>query len=662
MLSMDRAAAAVSAERPAGPSRLSPVAALLLAVSCGLCGGLLDVGVIVAKKAFWNKDGFYRSPSDFPWTVPAGHAMLLAVPGAAVAALNARRRPRIAPRTAAWLFAALALAGALLRAPLYTAASLVLAAGLGWWISDLLVAAGAVGDRRRLARGGARLLAVLAVLAGLSSGRQAWREARAVAALPPAPPRARNVILIVWDTVRAYDLSSYGYDRDTTPNLTRWARQGVRYAQAAATAPWTFPSQSSFFTGRWPFQLNSQWQPALDTADPTLAEYLASRGYQTVGFAANTRCCSYETGLGRGFARYEDYVLSPLWLLARTVPGKWLLQHAPGLLSDHDAKWAGIESRDARAVDDAFLGWVGRRRTDRPFFAYLNYFDAHEPYIPPPGYERRFGTPPQSAADYQYLVDFVGVDKNRVSPRELSLVRGGYDNCIAYLDDELGRLLDTLRARGLLENTDVIITSDHGEGFGEHNIFGHAYGVEMDECGVPLVILSPTAPAGRVVYSPVSLRDLPATVVDLLGLSAGAPLPGRSLAAYWNVPPGHAPELASPVLCEQAYDSVLAPDARQGRGNPRFQMSLMTMGMHYIRTGTGEEKLYDVIDDPYERINVARLPTAEAWLPVLRKMLLKALTENPGSAEAEHGYLASYRRWLAEAAGAPGPGRVALRR
>ena len=117
------------------------------------------------------------------------------------------------------------------------------------------------------------------------------------------------------------------------------------------------------------------------------------------------------------------------------------------------------------------------------------------------------------------------------------MARDCYDDCIAYLDEQLGRLLDELERQGLLANTDVIITSDHGEAFGDHGILGHSYSVNLDEIGVPLVILSPDAPAGREVYSPVSLRDLPATVVDRLGLSDGSPFPGRSLAAYWGLPP-----------------------------------------------------------------------------------------------------------------------------
>ena len=116
-------------------------------------------------------------------------------------------------------------------------------------------------------------------------------------------------MLIVWDTVRSYNLSLHGYPRDTTPNLTKWALKGVRYDRALAPAPWTYPSHSSFFTGQWPFKLNTQWNFRLDTPDSTLAEYLTSCGYQTAGFSANTNHCSYETGLARGFAHFEDYAL-----------------------------------------------------------------------------------------------------------------------------------------------------------------------------------------------------------------------------------------------------------------------------------------------------------------------------------------------------------------
>ena len=142
------------------------------------------------------------------------------------------------------------------------------------------------------------------------------------------------------------------------------------------------------------------------------------------------------------------------------------------------------------------------------------------------------------------------------------MARDCYDDCIAFLDEQLGRLLDELQGQGLLDNTDVIITSDHGEEFGEHAFFGHAHNTNLDAIGVPLVILSPRAPAGRVVMNPVSLRDLPATVVDLLGLSDGSPFPGRSLTAYWDPGPGQLAESTSPALTEQAEAAAFQPQPR----------------------------------------------------------------------------------------------------
>ena len=312
-------------------------------------------------------------------------------------------------RAGSWLFATLAIWAALLRLPLYGACSLLLAAGLGRPISDAVATRGRSPRTVRYTLAG--LLGLLGVLAALSSGRQAIREHLAVAGLPPPPAGARNVVLIVWDTVRAYNLSLYGYPRNTTPNLARWARKGVRYNLALAPAPWTYPSHSCFFTGQWPFQLNSQWKFTLDTPDPTLAEYLASRGYQTAGFAANTNCCNYETGLDRGFAHFEDYPLTPRSLLGRTVPGNWILMNILYRGHYHDMKWIGLQSRGARGINEAFLDWLRRRRPDRPFFAFLNYFDAHEPYIPPPGYEGRFGIRPRPPRDYQFLFDYMGMDK-----------------------------------------------------------------------------------------------------------------------------------------------------------------------------------------------------------------------------------------------------------
>jgi len=633
-----------AARRLHGRIPLSPTAAVLLAISFGLCGGYLDLGVILFKKLCLNPEGSFRSASDFPWTVPVSHAVLLVIPGVVVAAVNRLRPKLVSLSVASWLFATLAIWSALLRLPMYGACSLLLAVGLARPISNVVVARGLYSRPMRSIL--TAILGLLIVLAALSSGRRAISESRAVAGLPSAPPGARNVVLIVWDTVRASYMSLYGYPRDTTPNLSGWARKGVRYDRAIAPAPWTFPSHCSFFTGQWPFRLDSQWKYTLDSPHSTLAEYLSSRGYQTTGFVANTDCCNYETRLDRGFAHFEDYALTPRSLVSRTVAGKWILENLLCFGDYYNKKWIGLQSRGARAINDAFLDWLSQRRTDRPFFAFLNYFDAHAPYIPPPGREGRFGIRPVTPGDYQVLVDFVEKNKDLISKREVLMARDCYHDCLAFLDDQLGRLLDELQGQGLLGNTDVIITSDHGEEFGEHAFFGHAHNTNLDAIGVPLVIISPRAPRGRVVSSPVSLCDLPATVVDLLDLSEGSPFPGRSLTAYWGLGHGQLPEITSPALTEQAEAAAFQTQPRPGREHPGFQMSLVASGHHYIRHGMGLEQLYDLRVDPFERVNLMASTATKHRVTAFRKRLLDVLTDNPGSIKVEKAYLEPYRKWL----------------
>jgi arylsulfatase A-like enzyme len=634
-----------AARRTPGQLPLSPTTAVLWSLALGLCGGYLDLLFMLWKSTFWHEHVPVRIGRDFSWTLPVSHAILLLIPGLVVAVMNRLRPGLVSLRAGTWLFAAMALWAALLRLPLYGAGSLLLAVGMARLIGDAV--ASRFRSPRPVRRTLAGLLGLLGILAALSSGREAIRESRAVAGLPRAPAGARNVILIVWDTVRAYDLGAYGSRRNTTPNLSRWARRGVRYHSAMAPAPWTYPSHGSIFTGQWPFQINTQWKFTLDTPYPTLAEYLSSRGYQTAGFAANTQCCNYETGLARGFAHFEDYTLTPRSLLGRSVPGNWILMNVLYRGLYYDKKWIGLQSRGARGTNQAFFEWMRRRRPDRPFLAFLNYFDAHEPYIAPPAYEGRFGLRPRTPGDYNILFNFVGLGKDSTMKREFQMARDGYDDCIAFLDDQLGRLLGELQRQGLLDETVVIITSDHGEAFGDHGTFGHSYSLFLDEIGVPLVILAPGAPAGRVVGSPVSLRDLPATVVDQAGLSAGSPFPGRSLAAYWRLPPGPVPQgVTSPAFSEQAGAAVFLPRARGGGDPGGFQMSLVAAGRHYIRDGVGKESLYDLKTDPFERINLMDSPDGRQAVGDFRGMLLEILREDPGSIEVEGAYLDSYRRGL----------------
>ena len=166
--------------------------------------------------------------------------------------------------------------------------------------------------------------------------------------------------------------------------------------------------------------------------------------------------------------------------------------------------------------------------------------DAHAPYKLPDGAQHRFGHKPRSR--YEIRVFHEGwdlLDKLTLPKDYLTMARDAYDSCLAYLDEQLGMLFDELHHRALLDDTLVVIASDHGEGLGEHDLFDHGeslYGTELD---VPLLILLPLkSRTARVVRQVVSLRDLPATIVDLVGQGAGSPFPGYSMANLCAIPTG----------------------------------------------------------------------------------------------------------------------------
>ena len=220
--------------------------------------------------------------------------------------------PRLGARLMAGFVAFWAVLPALIIAGprIYPAAWVIVAAGVGSLATTFLGRPTNAWRRRLILSMPALLGSVLVLAAAVFGGSwlKTWRED----SRPLPPPDAPNVLLLVLDTVRADHLSLYGYERPTTPVLERLAERGVRFDEARATAPWTLPSHASLFTGRWPHQLGVEWLTPLRGSFPTLSEYLASRGYATAGFVANTLYCSYETGLNRGFTHYDDYVLEKL--------------------------------------------------------------------------------------------------------------------------------------------------------------------------------------------------------------------------------------------------------------------------------------------------------------------------------------------------------------
>jgi arylsulfatase A-like enzyme len=459
-------------------------------------------------------------------------------------------------------------------------ASLVLLGGTLHWVAHLLLATGVAVQVSRIAgRSGAPLArlvrrtapALLVVLLGLAlvfPPARGWYERRAAAGLPAAPAGAPNVLLIIWDTVRAQSLGLYGYSRATTPLLERRAATGVVFDMAQSTAPWTAASHGSMFTGRLTQEMSIGWRTPLDRSDSTLAEALRRRGYRTGGFTANLIATTRESGLARGFGHYEDFVLSRELFLHSTLVGQRIKRWRPlggGPLRFYDHKRAA-------QVTDAVLAWNGEQR-DQPYFAFLNYFDAHDPYFAPPDWRERFPTGDR--------------------------LQNKYDAAIQLLDAELERLLVELGRRGQLQNTIVILTADHGELFGEHGLHQHGNSLYQPLLHVPLVVWgAPGLPAGTRIPMPVSLRDLPATVLAMVAPGASSPFPGASLSRAWEA----APQTGDTLVSGAPRGIGTPPHEPVTRGN---MSSLVAGTMQYILNGDGVEELYDLGADPAQLTNLA---------------------------------------------------------
>ena len=593
----------IVSQESALPVGQSLVKMLLLAAWFGLATGLTEVSIRAAQKFFL---GSFVPLSPFVvWMAPLADVILFIISGLVIF-LIAKIWPRMGSlRVVAFVFAFLGLAGPLFAFPrIGVYGALLLLIGLAVQASRL-VAAHATGFQR-LVRGTTGWMIVLVI--GLGIGVYGWleiTERRALSNLPPPPSDAPNVLLITLDTVRAESLSLYGYSRPTSPQLERFAKTGVVFERALSTSPWTLPSHASLFTGRYPHELSADWKKALDDTYPTLAENFNAHGYLTAGFAANLLYGTYEHGLDRGFTHYEDYPVT-VHMVAKS---SWLSRTAVQWIREMFGNPQHLVRKKAEELNRDFLSWLPNK-AERPFFVFLNYFDAHTPYLPPAPFATKFG-PERPRPD-------LSMSNPDMPPQDLQTELDAYDSSLAYLDHNLGLLFEELQKRGVLENTLVIITSDHGEHFGEHGLLGHGTSLYRPLLHVPLIISFPSRiPAGKSVRDVVTLRDVPATIVELVNLDGRAPFPGRSLAHSWDedrVPDGP----ASPLLSEVYKGINTAPWDRVTRGDMR---SLVFEQMNYIRNGDGVEELYNFDTDVEEKTNLAELPEYRQELERRRRLI-----------------------------------------
>lgn len=438
----------------------------------------------------------------------------------------------------------------------------------------------------------------------------AWYVARRPTSTSASPPpqaarrRSPNVVLITLDTVRADHLSAYGYSRPTTPNLDRLARRGVLFENAIAPSAWTLPTLASLFTGLLPHQHGADWHAPLDNGFWTLAEVLHSRGYETASFNANREVGLKGWGLEQGFDVYLDDSSAVRRNLTATLVGRALIKPLHRRLG-YDSQ---LDGRLAPQVNQEVFRWF-RRRSDRPFFLYVNYIDAHDLSQPPAPFTTRMGRISNALVRRVSSMDARDVP-NALTGEEMAALIDTYDNWLAFLDSQVGELFEFLAQSPDWSNTIVIVTSDHGEAFGEHSTYAHGYNLYREALHVPLMLAGPGIPATLRIPHAVGLRGLFATVLDLT-LYPRPPFSRASLRRFWT--PGFVPEPH-----DQAVVSELIPDI------PGFRpamIGVMTAEWHYLHSSDGRSELYYLPDDSGEKVNLAESPDHQVVLRTLHQKL-----------------------------------------
>ncbi|UCF80659.1 MAG: sulfatase-like hydrolase/transferase [Acidobacteriota bacterium] len=338
---------------------------------------------------------------------------------------------------------------------------------------------------------------------------------------------APNVLFITVDTLRADRLGCAGYPIET-PTIDRLAEEGIYFSSLYASVPTTLPSHASLFTSKRPFSngVRTNGLHALDDSHTTLAEVLSAEGYETGAVTASFVLHSMY-GLAQGFMSYEE---------VESLPHHEHLAQRP----------AGEITRLAEQ-------WLKERKS--PWFLWVHYFDPHTPYEPPEPYRTRYEHP--------------------------------YDGEIAYTDSEIGKLLTTLRRRGMLDSTLVVFISDHGEALGEHGEETHGLLLYEPTVRVPFILWGEGIEAmERPIHEAAAHMNVAPTVLDLLGIPLPVGFQGQSLRLRWEQG-ASGPESIYTETCVPYYDYRWAP-----------MEALVQGGWKYILAPRPE--LYHVVEDPKE--------------------------------------------------------------
>jgi arylsulfatase A-like enzyme len=425
---------------------------------------------------------------------------------------------------------------------------------------------------------------------------------------PALTSKGPNIVMIVLDTVRADHMSLYGYPRDTTPNLRMFAEGATLYRKAVATSSWTLPSHASMFTGLYPRahgasnypehgQKTAMFHP-LAPKHRTLAELLSEEGYLTVAVVANTGFLRPHYGFDQGFQLFDARVVLPCQptlsnyyprLLMRRIMDRFLWT----------LEFDRVMRRADAVTDDAIRLLEEGSRLAQPLFLFLNYMDAHSPYVPPapfdtmyPGKNRKM-----TRAHFRVMFREVFSGMRPISEEEHQHSVSQYDGAIRYLDSQIARVIHRLKELRLYDNSIIIVTSDHGEAFGVRNLVGHSQSLYQDQVYVPLVIKYAGQQKAETSGSLASHVDLLPTLAAATDLSVPPGLQGTDLR---NISHAKDRELFAEAYIQREM-AALRPQY------PRRQFAVFRDNLKLIASSNGKSELYDLRKDPQERSDLSAI-------------------------------------------------------
>ncbi len=384
-----------------------------------------------------------------------------------------------------------------------------------------------------------------------------------------------NIILISIDTLRKDVLSSYGSNEVSTPNIDRIAEDGFLFTQAYSPAPWTLPAFSSIMTGVNPLvHKTTDSKSRLPETFTTIAEYLADSGYKTSAIGTNVFLHS-EYNIDQGFMEYNFF-----------PKRKELVDSFGGAFIN--IAFPGHFKTDASTSDltDLSINWLNKNR-DKDFFLWLHYYDPHIPYTPPVEYIAEDKNQSTIGNEFQSA----GVIRSgHYSPNlaDRIRIRQLYDAEVRYVDDSIGRLIETLEELDLYKDSLIIITSDHGEEFWEHGGFEHGHTLYNELINVPLIIKLPDNEHGNIIDIPVTTQSLMPTILELsdIEFDNGSYLASSLVPLLENKPSNYEvrPIISSSLLYYEDREAAIVDESK------------------YIRTIiTDQEEFYNLTKDPQEQ-------------------------------------------------------------